>query len=138
MHVRRPRLIGAALAAAFILPTIPASAAHAVTVCPGYRLEWKNLRNAAGQAMGHVELWYSPANGGTNCVVTYDDVSGSNNMKAEVQLMGGSVRRDAGYYGGYAGPVTVTGADRKCVWFYGELDRFGIYYTYASGWGHCS
>lgn len=120
----------------------PVQTAQAAGVCGGSRIDSKPLTSSGGSVKGHVELWYSSANNGTNCVVTYDDTTGRNNMKAQIQVSGGSVRCDPsgcgwGYYETYAGPVTVTNTNGKCIWFYGAMVNYSTEYKYASGWSHC-
>lgn len=110
-----------------------------VTNCPGGMVSGfpKQVQNSVGERLGRVELFYSSANGGTNCTKFYDQLSGSYNMSAQLRLEGISHWGvDAGTFSTYAGGVLVTGTAGKCVWVKATLSLgVGGLNQYAGSWG---
>lgn len=145
MKVKR---IAARLAVAGMMATALAggavgtsNTASAAGGCRGYMQERIPLEKVGqpGRYVGHVELWYSSANGGTNCVMTYDDSDGPAWMSTSVKLSEWSEYpgADNGYYNTYAGPYSITGTNGHCVSFYGSIDKYGNTYSYKSEPTHC-
>jgi hypothetical protein len=94
----------------------------------------KVLKNQLGDTQGSLRLYYSSANGGTNCAILYDVAPGAHAMtvtlkRADLSYQGS----DSGTFETYAGGVAVTGAARQCVYTSGTLsmgshsvDRFSV------------
>ncbi|TWP50793.1 hypothetical protein FKR81_19530 [Lentzea tibetensis] len=82
----------------------------------------KVLSNQLGDTQGRLELRYSSAAGGTNCVQLYDMAPGKHSMTVTIKREGLSYQgSDSGVYDLYAGGVAVTGTNGKCVWVSGSL-----------------
>jgi hypothetical protein len=114
------------------------SVAKVVSTCTGTRLESKPLRNAAGKQRGHVELWYSSADGGTNCVQTYDDASGKRQMSATLVVQDRPTSSDTATYETYAGGAAVTQTNGQCVQWGGYVWFGKTHYGYVNDrWTHC-
>lgn len=113
--------------------------------CYGSRLEVEPIMKG-NVRLGQVELWYSRANGGTNCVLTRNG-TGSPATMAELWVdrdgnkrltRGDGYSKDYGTYPNYAGGAYQTRTDRKCVWFYGSIKVGGVeYWNSSGGWVHC-
>lgn len=108
-----------ALGGALLAPQT-ASAAPSYS-CPGhevatYRHYWKT----GGPTYGYTHLYYSSANGGTNCIayVPSLDVGTKRYMGLEFRFTAGG--RNYGDFAYYAGPVVATNMDGKCVYFHVE------------------
>lgn len=142
--MRRFAMTAAALAlAAAGLAAAPqaASAAPAGAYgCPGSQIDsYANVYG--GVTYGHTLLYYSSANGGTNCAVyvTSHNVGKVRYMGVDIQrgtkTNGGiaPLPQDYGNYSQYAGPVSVTNADGYCV----LLSWIDYNATGGSGWVHC-
>ncbi len=90
------------------------------------------------------QLYYSPANGGTNCVMTFDNRPGSSQMSAvasnpATQLRNGANlhwRWDLGSYTTYAGGAAIYQMNGKCVQAFASLtEPDGTFYSGgATGW----
>jgi hypothetical protein len=122
---------------AVLLQTLPAGAATLAT-CSGSRQEHLPL-TSSGTVIGYVDLYYSSANNGTNCVRTVSagpSVGVTKFMLAKVYRCtgragstncsdggGGFDRRDEdkGQFTSYAGPVSVTGTSGRCISFNGVV-----------------
>jgi len=108
--------------------------------CVGSRIESHNIVNQRGKVIGHTELWYSPAMGGQNCVMTYNR-AGSPFTRARIWRLkskGGladAASGDEGFYRYYAGGSYVNHADGHCVTWGGTVGNFG-WYSSAAG-VHC-
>ena len=122
----------AALALAGAVMTAPAAQStvsvpppyQLVTNCPGGLVAGfpKYLTNSQGDQQGRLFLYYSSANGGTNCAKVYDDASGSHNMSVRMRRDDLSYQgSDSGYYSTYAGGVLVTSSNGKCIYVSGTL-----------------
>ncbi|MCI3226289.1 hypothetical protein [Streptomyces sp. NP-1717] len=98
--------------------------------CSGSLIDTYNVSTSGGTKYGEIQLYYSTANGGTNCAVTVDTYFGSSVKKpirihiirceasappgAYCAASGGSVQDWDSYYT-YAGPVSVTSMSGRCV-----------------------
>lgn len=108
--------------------------------CIGTRIEVHKIRNRRGHVVGRTELWYSPINGGENCVMTYNR-AGSPWTRAEIWRLkhkGGLADAwagDEGFYGYYAGGSYVDHANGRCVNWGGTVGDFG-WFSNADG-VHC-
>lgn len=134
-RVSRPLIFAIALAMfAALSQAVPAQATH-ISGCYGTRLE--HLPIKAGTAtVGYVDLYYSSANNGTNCVKTTSagaSVGVTKFMLAKIyrctgaagsncsDSTGGFDQRDEdkGQFQSYAGPASVTGTSGRCISFVG-------------------
>lgn len=107
-----------ALAATLLIPTPAAAAADSLAPstgpCPGALVGTYDVGDTA-----RMEIWYSPANGGTNCFKTVS--AGDKSQKRFLRVWGAAVgsdqpaNSDEGFYSHYAGPVTITGTAGKCI-----------------------
>ncbi|MER5682243.1 hypothetical protein [Streptomyces sp. NPDC002205] len=95
-----------------------------------------DVRTSGGTKYGVINLYYSTANGGTNCAVVVDTYWGTGTTKNMIANIwkckagttpGGSTcpidtqDNDNGYYSSYAGPVTVTGTAPRCISVWGTI-----------------
>lgn len=108
--------------------------AEASSRCPGTMLKEWSLKSSGGFKQGYVQLWYSSANGGTNCVMTFDNIAGSHSMLAWLRAPGGRQDRDEDVYTTYAGGLGNPGAyltnmDGKCVDWGGQVSVNSVPYT---------
>lgn len=116
--------------------------AEAASPCPGSRVGKYQLYGG-GEVPdhfrhGHIEVWYSSANGGTNCVLVYDDVAGKHWMTVGVRLSNSlKTRSDSGRFYTYAGPVKLTKTKGKCISLYGEVMYKGVSYRRVLNKVHC-
>jgi hypothetical protein len=108
--------------------------------CVGSKIESHAIRNKRGKVIGHTELWYSPAAGGQNCVMTYNR-AGSPYTRARIwrlKAKGGlatAASGDEGFFAYYAGGSYVNRANGHCVAWGGSVGNF---YWYSSAAGvHC-
>jgi len=120
--------------------------------CWGTKQETRILRAHVGnQRIGRVELWYSPEQGGTNCVITYNEVAGKATTYAYLIVddnrnrdntgrkePGDRVAYDEGYYEYYAGASYLRNTNGKCVRFGGSVLARAGDDSFGSGWVHCS
>lgn len=122
---------------AVLLQALPADAATLAT-CSGTRQEHLPVMSGS-TVVGYVDLYYSSANNGTNCVRTVSagpSAGVTKFMLAKVYRCtggagstncsdggGGFDRRDEdkGRFASYAGPVSVTGTAGRCVSFFGII-----------------
>ena len=141
--------IAAALAVAGIVAGAPASSAVAnvpapyklVGQCPGSLVDTYTPANTLGDTQGSLKLYYSSANGGTNCVMLFDNAPGSHSMtvtlrRSDLNYQGS----DSGVFETYAGGVLVPSTNGRCVFVSGVLwmgthsvDRFSV----SKGPVHC-
>ncbi|MDO0934664.1 hypothetical protein QQY66_24380 [Streptomyces sp. DG2A-72] len=103
--------------------------------CSGNLIDTYDVKTSGGVKYGVVYLYYSTANGGTNCAVTVDTYFGTSTTKHMAIFIGrcaaGSVEgqscsqdqytSDSGRYTSYAGPRSVTGAASRCVTLNGVI-----------------
>ncbi|MFV8187531.1 MULTISPECIES: hypothetical protein [unclassified Streptomyces] len=107
--------------------------------CAGTQVGTHNIKDTDGTVWGSIYVYYSSANGGTNCAVNVSKVYVGQPHHMEVHLfLGSKVVSDSGTYSSYAGPVRVTGADGKCIDITGEVDAPSGK-SVAAGWYgvHC-
>ncbi|GAA1182567.1 hypothetical protein F4556_001523 [Kitasatospora gansuensis] len=122
--------------------------------CGGSLVDTYDVRTSGGTKYGQVNLYYSTADGGTNCAVTIDTYFGSGVSKdmnvVVVKCVAGSAqgsmcdvgdsRIDRGYYSWYAGPVAVTGTASRCVRVLGYIANpsdSSAYASVATSAAHC-
>ncbi|MDH6189176.1 hypothetical protein EES44_24550 [Streptomyces sp. ADI96-15] len=105
--------VAIALAASLLMPT-PAAAdpmAPPTGACPGTRVGTYRLSTSS-----HIEIYYSPANGGTNCVTTVSEKTSRRYLHVWATVVGtDKINSDEGLYRSYAGPITFTGAAGHCI-----------------------
>ncbi|SDI07796.1 hypothetical protein [Nonomuraea jiangxiensis] len=121
-----------------IAATSPAQASAAAVdpaaVCgSGFRVIDSHAFTSSGTALGTIYLSYN-AGSGKNCVVTVNKTSTPMWMRASLSVQNGGSDSDSGVFRYYAGPVTLSAAD-KCVRWGGTWDEAP--YTWTSGWSHC-
>jgi hypothetical protein len=119
--------------------------------CWGTKLATHVLRdNLSNRRIGRIELWYSPADNGTNCVMTYNEVPGSadtgtylivddnrNRDNTGRTEKGDRVSYDNGSYKSYAGASYRRNTNRKCVKWGGHVTSTHGIDAWGSGWSHC-
>lgn len=94
------------------------STASAASGCPGSLVGTYYLKQTNGTVMSTARVYYSSANGGTNCVTNtaglyYGKVT---QLSATIERNNLTGRKsDMGDYRYYAGPVTVTGTNGRCI-----------------------
>ncbi len=124
---------------------LTAAESHAASSCSG-RLVGSYELYAGGEAPdgyvhGQMDIYYSTADGGTNCLVTRANNAGEGRkyMKAEIgPTDSAQTDVDENYYYSYAGPVVVTGTAGRCVTAYGEvIATDGTSYRRALNGVHC-
>ncbi|MGC4947760.1 hypothetical protein ACLQ2N_16385 [Streptomyces sp. DT224] len=102
-----------ALAATLLIPT-PAAAdplAAPTGGCPGVRVGTYRLSSSS-----HIEVFYSPANGGTNCLKTVSEKSSRRYLQVWGTVVGTSqINSDEGLFRSYAGPLIFTGTNGHCI-----------------------
>lgn len=86
--------------------------------CSGSQVYSKNLIGPGGEVWSTARIYYSTANGGTNCIVLvakkYAGVRHYMSVTLWVDGRSGS-KEDDGNFVSYAGPVTQTNTNGKCV-----------------------
>lgn len=109
-------------------------------------IDHKDINGETGRHLGRVELWYSPRNGGENCVITRSSV-GRAEMAAALSVDKDGNKRwssrdafssDYGKYDRYAGGAYRTGTNRHCVRFQGLIWKSGDVGSAISKFKHCS
>jgi hypothetical protein len=126
-------LSGAAAVFALLISALvfAPSASAAGYGCSGNLINTYDVKTSAGTKYGQINLYYSTADGGTNCAVVVDTYWGSNVVKSfyiGIQrcpagttagtYCTGTVIPDSGHYYSYAGPVSVTSTADRCVRIY--------------------
>jgi hypothetical protein len=122
-----------------LLQAMPANATH-IAGCYGTRQEHVPLKSGT-TVIGYVDLYYSSANNGTNCVKTTSagpSAGVTKFMLAKIYRCtgragslcsdaGGFDQRDEdkGQFQSFAGPVSVTGTSGRCVSFVGLVTWAG-------------
>jgi hypothetical protein len=98
--------------------------------CVGTRIASHQIKNKRGKVIGRTELWYSRANGGQNCVMTYNG-AGSPFTRTYIWRLkrkGGGLADasagDSGFYKYYAGGSFVNNANGRCVTWGGTVGNF--------------
>ncbi len=131
--------------------TAPATASQHGPIkssCSGTKLKTRVLKDDRGTRVGRVELWYSAANGGTNCVITYNGTSGKRNMEAFLKVDDDGDRASADEddrfawdrdpYESYAGAVYWPRTNGKCVQWGGYVQVGMLYHGFKSRWVFCT
>ncbi len=116
-----------------------APAANAAgTSCHGTRISSMPMKSGSRTA-GRVELWYSSAHGGTNCVIVYDKHSGRHTIGAYIDRrnVGAWDKKDVGNYNYYAGPISLRNMNHTCVSWGGNMYLGGRYYSAFRFNKHC-
>lgn len=113
-----------ALAAVLLVPH-PANAAtdelKLVGDCPGSLVGTYQVGDSA-----QMKVWYSPANGGTNCIKTTSSKSSDRYMYVWAALTDGTqINSDEGRYKYYAGPITLTNTAGKCLSLLSKASKDG-------------
>jgi hypothetical protein len=98
----------------------------------------KTMTNSAGETAGRVELYYSSASGGTNCLIVRDGDSATTRHH-----IGATLRRedlsyrgeDSGNYRKYAGGVLVTQTDGRCMYVTANTSWPQPGESYRGNWG---
>ncbi|MEW2068416.1 hypothetical protein [Streptomyces sp. NPDC007346] len=102
-----------ALAAALLAPTPAAASSMAppTGACPGKRVGTYQINGSA-----RIEVYFSPARGGTNCVKTVSSKFSTRYLHVWATVLGTSkINSDEGLYRSYAGPVIFTGTGGRCI-----------------------
>ncbi|WP_405759498.1 hypothetical protein OG234_13445 [Streptomyces sp. NBC_01420] len=102
-----------ALAASLLVPTPAAADSLGAPTggCPGMRVGTYRLSGSS-----HIEVYYSPARGGTNCLKTVSEKSSRRYLQVWGTVLGtGKVNSDEGLFRSYAGPVVFTGTNGHCI-----------------------
>lgn len=140
MRLARPLATVLATVAALGLFASPAQAASYGPIkssCSGTKLATFNLTSGM-TIFGKTELWYSSANGGTNCVITHNLSGPGAWVEVHLQLDDGRAAGDSGYYGSYAGASYLTNADGHCVKVTGYVaPELGGYSRVITPWRNC-
>lgn len=113
--------------------------------CTGTVLQEEDLIDGYGAKVGYVQLWYSPENGGQNCVMTHNYAAGSGTGQVTDAWLWVEDDRwsgDSGPFSYYAGGAYVNNTNGKCVAFSGTV--FGSDWEsskddgeFVSEWGFC-
>ncbi|MFC7024202.1 hypothetical protein ACFQHV_13735 [Promicromonospora thailandica] len=125
-----------------VLFASPAVAAQGVSPsCSGSIVHQAGLWLPGGNQVGRVELWYSSANGGTNCVITRSFLgSKTDGIGAYLWLQDGrNVFDSSASYNSYAGGAWISNAAGVCVKYKGEVVLNGDVATGGrpGSWGNC-
>ena len=126
-----------ALVAGAMFTSVPAAQAAG---CSGTRIDTMRMSSieTGAKKAGRVELWYSRARGGTNCVIVYDNRPGRHRISAMIARdVDEWDRVDSGRFEYYAGPVKLTNMDGRCVTWGGEMTIGGLPYVAYEGASHC-
>lgn len=111
-----------------LIATIPATALTAVLLVPSTASAASSEMDLTGDCPGalvgayqvgssaQMKVWYSPVNGGTNCIKTTSSKSNERYLYIWAALPGGDQSNsDEGRYKSYAGPLTLTNTAGKCL-----------------------
>jgi hypothetical protein len=143
----RKRMLGMAAAAlavaggaAVVTPT--AASASVVGRCSGSVAAdgTRTIYDRPGTTpIGRVELWYSSANGGTNCVMIWNYLGYKASLTPTLWLDDGRSQSAPGSFVTYSNGAQLTGTNGKCARFSGSIAGSGpIDRGSASrGWGNC-
>ncbi|WP_454853110.1 hypothetical protein [Promicromonospora soli] len=120
MRLTRPLAALISAVAAVTLLATPAAAEHHGNIkesCSGTLLSSAPIK-AGTKRLGHVEIWYSSANGGTNCVETHNELGYAAYTEAYLWVSdpgGARTAWDRGTYSSYAGASYIVNADGHCA-----------------------
>ena len=121
--------------------------------CSGTKIETRILKDklVTHKRVGRVELWYSPANNGTNCTITYNEVPGKaltyaylivddnkNRDNTGRKEKGDRLSFDQNDYEYYAGASFRRNTNGKCVRFGGQVISRQGNDSFGSPWVHCN
>ena len=115
--------------------------------CPGNLIDTYAVKTGGGVKYGEIQLYYSTADGGTNCAVTVD-TRFSHSVKKDILLSiwkcqsgvsagydcnynGAAGQTDSGSYYSYAGPRSWTGMANRCVQLAGWVEDPSSNYSLA-------
>ncbi|GHD20226.1 hypothetical protein GCM10010313_52410 [Streptomyces violarus] len=107
--------------------------------CAGSLVDTYNTP-ASGEVWGQLRLYYSSANGGTNCAVLLAKkyYGTTHYMEVGINISGSSnTKLDSGAYSHYAGPVTVTQTNGHCIDLGGGEDIGGLWAGRSVNRVHC-
>ncbi|WP_462417065.1 hypothetical protein [Kytococcus sp. Marseille-QA3725] len=92
-------------------------------VSSGCSGSWIDGGSVGSHPTARWNLYYSSANGGTNCLVVHDNTAGSHYMEASVHPAGDyhTGAKDTGIFSTYAGGVNVTGMGGRCVGMHASI-----------------
>ena len=140
MKRKRSLMLAGALAVSTMVAVAPNALAWDIGVsrtCYGTLIDSSPLYSGSKKA-GRAELYYSTANGGTNCTLVKDLVSGAHYMQAFLAVKGApDYADDYGKFDQYAGGAFMSPTNGKCVRWGGNLTIGGTLYEYSSPWEHC-
>ncbi|MGI5377110.1 hypothetical protein ACQEV2_23270 [Streptomyces sp. CA-251387] len=117
-----------------------ASAAADAYGCPGSQIDTYNIKDENGSTWGSIYLYYSSANGGTNCVINMTKKYAGQRHYMDVKLWHSSDDdKDEGYFYEYAGPALVTNSNGKCITLSGWVADPGYNKIVGDQWQnvHC-
>ncbi|WP_030269543.1 hypothetical protein [Streptomyces sp. NRRL B-24484] len=116
----------------------PQASAASTYGCSGNLVDSYDLKtdNGTGTKYGELYLYYSSANGGTNCAAAVDTHFGSGVTKYQSVFIWRCVagtkagefcdydKSDSndGTFAWYAGPAKITGTANRCIMVYGRVD----------------
>lgn len=108
--------------------------------CPGSVLNTYPLKSGTlAHPTARVKVYYSSANGGTNCAVVLDNKAGSHFLRVVIQNVPERPTNSASDYGTfttYAGAVGIRNTNGKCVWVTATIRDNGRDYDFARwDWG---
>ncbi|WP_411082658.1 hypothetical protein [Streptomyces sp. cmx-18-6] len=95
--------------------------ASAASGCSGSLVGTYKLKQTNGTVMSTARVYYSTANGGTNCATNTAGLYYGKVTQLSVAIERGNLtgrQSDLGDYKYYAGPVRVTGTNGKCINIY--------------------
>mgnify|MGYP001068974635 CR=1 FL=1 len=105
------------------------------------------LSQGGGQQVGHIKVYYSSANNGTNCVQVFTDIGGPRHIRADLYIASSGNDttaqiaahfRDDGNYSHYAGGVYAMGTNGRCISWRGTVWNGGHpYYNQSWSWVFC-
>lgn len=115
----------------------PAGYGGPVKFCGGEYVKSYALQDKGGtgsNSIGLLDVYWSPANSGTYCAYTFDDIPGSHHMEVKLRRSGWKTAwQDSGMYSSYAGGIQHFGSNGKCVLFFGRVTVNGVNYETKFG-----
>lgn len=136
MFKRTVHVAAAALVAAGTVSIAgPASAQDLTHHCRGTRISaWHTIKNQISEPIGKVALFYSSANGGTNCVETRNFLPGRQYTKARLTVKnrpGRDSDTDSGNFKWFAA-TQLNRANGRCATFSGSVHGGRHKFDYGS------
>jgi hypothetical protein len=144
-------MLVSALAAAGVVAVSAAPSASAVSrvgpngsitaSCSGGQINAGRVYDSSGR-MHPTAIWrlyYSTANGGTNCLKFWDNKSGTHFMATDIWYAGNYALRtsDWGYFPNYAGAVNIGRASGRCIGIEARIEDGGRTYKRIINSFHC-